>query len=556
MIFDKIIVMKKEILKNLLLIGYISLPILSISCAHSKDNDKKENQEKENSKNKTEETKLNKDIETKKEDRSKEPKTESKELINKDKQTKKEVDPQSKSDLEEKNTSSEIQTQIKIEKEKQKNQTKDKNLEIKKHENNGQNQQTFINKEKQKTLEDNKKKEPTKNLESEKNKEQVNQPIVQETADLTIAHWNILNYGGISATKKANLDKQKFKIDIIAQIISKINPDVVGLTEINYQKGQEVKLIVDKLNQIDKKQKRFYQYIYQPDEQTNPESSNSTKESIAIIYDSNKVEPISFNNLKIGSSFNGELEERPNNKKTKYVRPPFGVMFKKKGEEIYFTTIFAHFDSPGIKRTKNPEKDPETRADASIWFKDIPKSANSRTTGYQEAAEAYYLYKVFEHFKNIGGKNFVFGGDTNIKQNVGKIFDTSVQRGFLLGWDESNKAKTSLKSATNILRDFQENNSNQEKEEQNAYYSQTYDKMLYQDSAFNQLNSNKWTYKFDLFHQLKYDNKFSAYLIDKWKEISGSNYSLYQLIPLLRKSVSDHLPVYLKLNFKKEKEEN
>ncbi|MBZ4226715.1 hypothetical protein [Mycoplasma tauri] len=99
---------------------------------------------------------------------------------------------------------------------------------------------------------------------------------------IRIAHWNITNYGNNNS-----------KAFALANIIYKSGFDIVGLTEVNYGSGEDVKLITDHLNSLANENGRF-KFVYQPDKDSKiPKSLLDSKkfgekqqEQVAVIYDS------------------------------------------------------------------------------------------------------------------------------------------------------------------------------------------------------------------------------------------------------------------------------
>ncbi|MBZ4212775.1 hypothetical protein LAD74_02120 [Mycoplasma sp. U97] len=99
---------------------------------------------------------------------------------------------------------------------------------------------------------------------------------------IRIAHWNILNYGNNNS-----------KAFALANIIYKSGFDIVGLTEVNYGSGEDVKLITDHLNSLANENGRF-KFVYQPAKDSKiPKSLLDSKkfgekqqEQVAVIYDS------------------------------------------------------------------------------------------------------------------------------------------------------------------------------------------------------------------------------------------------------------------------------
>ncbi len=361
-------------------------------------------------------------------------------------------------------------------------------------------------------------------------------PIIQEDDELKIAHWNILNFGNVSSLQN------KFKIEVIAKIISNVDPDVIGLTEINYKSGESVIKIVDSLNKFSTH--RNYKFLYQPVSEANPNVSEATKEQVAIIYDDNKVEPEAFENGKIGDSYlEGQLDDN-NQIDYDYVRPPYGVLFKVKQSQRFFTTIFDHFDSPGKK--KGSEEISFVDANKHLNLKELPKSIGS-IEGY----EAYTLSEVFDYYNKIGGQNIVFGGDTNIPKNSEIIFKEILENGYKSGWKDTFKNSTSLKSPEKIKQSYQSTNFEN-------IYSEPYDRMFFDNYSFKQNPNNYDHFKFDIYKEYYNNIDFRNFVKQTYKNILNENLNEGQNIDknsnsiwyVLRYMVSDHLLVYLDLKLK------
>ncbi|VEU74906.1 Uncharacterised protein [Mycoplasmopsis citelli] len=363
-----------------------------------------------------------------------------------------------------------------------------------------------------------------------------NTPQIQEAEGLRIAHWNILNY------PNKQPQTNEFKVSIISKILSEINPDVIGLTEINNGSYEAVSLIVDKLNLL-ANSKRHYQMIYQPKSDYNEDSSKDVQESVVILYDTNKLSPIPFSDGTTQKSFKGEIDLPFKNEDyvTSYVRPPFGVMFNVNGTEKSFTTIFDHFDSPGKK--KGIEK----------GFNDLNHNLKlfNGAIGYQEGVEAYHLDKVFDFFKQAGAKNIVFGGDTNIPVDSSDLFINLVTKGYLSGWSDNQESSTSLRMPARLREATLAQN-------YNDAYAQPYDRMFYDKDNFDQDPKNRDLFKYDIFKNYIENQEFQNYVnneylrlfnvkLNKGKKADKNSNSIWYV---LRYIVSDHLPVWLSLSFK------
>ncbi|WP_406613434.1 hypothetical protein ACJA23_01830 [Mycoplasma corogypsi] len=112
-----------------------------------------------------------------------------------------------------------------------------------------------------------------------------NEPI------LKVAHWNILNYGRKGSQNDYLLE---FKAYALAKIIAHYNYDIIGLTEINDETGDDVALIVKNLNKLTNSNK--FKFIVQNYNTTKIPKSYSNRftisqqEQVGIIYDSSKVD--------------------------------------------------------------------------------------------------------------------------------------------------------------------------------------------------------------------------------------------------------------------------
>ncbi|QIW61884.1 MnuA family membrane nuclease [Mycoplasmopsis gallinacea] len=377
------------------------------------------------------------------------------------------------------------------------------------------------------------------------NVEDNNQPSVEYAVrhDLRIAHYNIKNFGILEESEATN--EYRYKIKSLAYNISEINPDVIGITELNYNKEYEVSKIVDQLNLYSKSRSRNYKFILQtPEEADNPEVNSDTVEQIAIVYDANKIDPSLFSNNSSSASFHGSIQligenGTFTNKRKRYQRPPFGARFKLKSNNKFFTTIFAHFDSPGVKFKYGEisiKKVPDGNGGA------IPLAQNQ---GNFEISEAYGLTYVIDYFKNLGAEKIIFAGDTNIKSNNEKAFITSFQRGYLAGWKDFNQDKYLTSFGQNQSIDAFLSN------RRSTGYSQPYDKMIYDTAYFRQSEKNKDIFKLDVLNMYKNwrENKknetYKSTIESIWNEEVGTSTTPSNYFS----KTSDHLPVYIDLEF-------
>ncbi|UUM19629.1 MULTISPECIES: MnuA family membrane nuclease [unclassified Mycoplasma] len=361
-------------------------------------------------------------------------------------------------------------------------------------------------------------------------------PRIQDAEGVKIVHWNILNY-----PNRQNYDNQ-FKVSIISKVLSEINADVIGLTEINNGQYESVNLIVQKLNSLSN---RKYAMVSQPQNQYNPNSSGSVQESVVILYDTNKLNSLEFSDGSVEKSFQDEIDYPTSDEQiTSYVRPPFGAMFQIKGTQRSFTTIFDHFDSPGKKG------DEVSFVDLDY---ELPVGARlSRSIGSQEGAEAYNLDKVFDFFEQNGAQNIIFGGDTNIPKNSSDIFANLITSGYLSGWNDDASASTSLKSPANIRKFVKDG-------DYDGAYSEPYDRMFYDSKSLVQEPKNHDLFKYDIFKKYFENSEFKDYVNREYERIYRSKLNAGSKVDkssnniwfILRNKVSDHLPVWLSVKFKK-----
>lgn len=257
-----------------------------------------------------------------------------------------------------------------------------------------------------------------------------------------IGHWNVLNYANTEPNYKSNG---------IATIINDANMDIVGLTEINLNRGDSISFIVDKLNQINPG--AAYKFYVQPVSEAKENSQPTQSEQIGIIYKSSIFEPTRFTNGKIGDSFNPEVENYNNSTdKRHYVRTPYGMKFTNKTTNKNITVVFNHLDSPGAK-IKSGEVNISKTNDKKGLIK-------GESQGNFELTEAYGLINVMNYFDSIDDdSSLLFAGDTNIRLNNIQVFKPMFDNGYLSVYgDKEEKHKTSLGTS--------------------KYWSQPYDKIF------------------------------------------------------------------------------
>ncbi|MFV8476382.1 hypothetical protein [Mycoplasma sp. BRA290] len=218
--------------------------------------------------------------------------------------------------------------------------------------------------------------------------------------------------------------------------------------------------------------------------------------------------------------------------KTAYVRPPFGAQFKLNDQDIKFTTIFGHLDSPG-------NKDKKGYSESSISTKDPDFKAKYHghaIMGAQEFSEFLALPNVMDDFATISSNsNIIFGGDTNIEdknftlqENFGDKYTPTVSK--LTNSHDALAYYTSLGTTKNP-------------------YSQPYDKMFFKNVNKDKLkflttaNTPDMQFKIDI---LKAFN--DHILAEEDKELAGYNKNAKR--NPLRSGLSDHVPVFTDIEAK------
>ncbi|ADE19888.1 MnuA family membrane nuclease [Mycoplasma crocodyli] len=337
--------------------------------------------------------------------------------------------------------------------------------------------------------------------------------------ELKVGHWNVLNFG----SKNLNIDSPK--VYALANIIKNANFDLIGLTEINYDAADSVKLIIDYLNNKDKISK--WNYVFQPIDQASLSNSNTnTKEQVAIVYKSSIFEPKSFNNNKMGDSYAGSFKGIKTSNILMYKRPLYAHNFNLIGLNKSFTFVFGHFDSPGYKSGV------EQSSGKSFEYDNVSYSL-ATSQGEFEAFEAIRLNDALKYFDSIDGDSTIlFGGDTNIKYGNNDLFKSAEKNGYelLYGDSKSNDQKyaTSLKS-----RDLG--------------YSEPYDKILFKEAVGVDIISEKENATLDF--KIDIINAFNNNLIDKNEFIKMIDTKYDTDIKKIR-FISDHAPVFAKIVIK------
>ncbi|QZE12586.1 MnuA family membrane nuclease [Mycoplasma sp. Ms02] len=226
---------------------------------------------------------------------------------------------------------------------------------------------------------------------------------------IRIMHWNILNFGGAKSTLRS------FKTNAISEIIYKSGASLIGLTEVNFNDGEKVQRIVKTMNGFAGSD--VFDYIVQDSSQARSALFENSAEKVAIIYNKNKFEYVPFANQDSsvsGDSFRSKINLLEGGK-TEHSRPPFGAQFRDKANNKYVTTVFAHFDSPGINE-KNGEKPAPTP------YKGIKLEGSQ---GNFEVAQAFSIPQIISYFEAKSNPNaaILFAGDTNIKTENQDLLD-------------------------------------------------------------------------------------------------------------------------------------
>ncbi|QJG66666.1 hypothetical protein HGG64_03115 [Mycoplasma phocoeninasale] len=363
---------------------------------------------------------------------------------------------------------------------------------------------------------------------------------------IRVGHWNILNYGGGESS-----DKNGPKVRAISELIYKSKLDVVGLTEINYKKGETVKNIVDALNKISSD--RDYKFLVQSDKDANPKSSNATREQIAIIYNSKKIREKNFSTGKSIESY-GTTQTFKN---TSYKRPLFAAYFETIEGNKPFVSIFAHLDSPAYKE-ENGEK-----ADKTYLGQ-----------GAQEVAEALEIPNAFKYYEQLSNNaSIIFGGDTNIATENNHLFSsqdfTSNNIQNYYGQMSIHKNKEAIDDQVyefyeTSLNGLPRKSKNKPAKPERPGYANAYDKLLFKENnGLNIINEyEKTNYKDERYRQVS----FKADIVNGFKNGIWNRDIILNLKPnlqlnkqgkktsdfaFIRSKISDHTLVYIDFEIRK-----
>ncbi|MEA4333480.1 Vmc-like lipoprotein signal peptide domain-containing protein [Mycoplasma sp. 1232] len=218
-------------------------------------------------------------------------------------------------------------------------------------------------------------------------------------------------------------------------------------------------------------------------------------------------------------------------KRTVYVRPPFGAQFKLKNDNTYFTTIFAHLDSPGVAKNAKDEQSINTD-----YFNIKTANGKPKSAGAQEVSEFLGLPNVARHFESISQDNsfVIFGGDTNISADFFSI---------------QNLYPESYKFTITNLGEADDKTHYTSLGRTNGVYSQPYDKMFFKNKnkqyleTLTQVNTPELAFKFDIWSSFRNnvlapeDMNLNYYTSNKPKEP-------------IRARLSDHAPVWTDVKVK------
>ncbi|MFU2193215.1 hypothetical protein [Mycoplasma sp. 4079] len=273
-----------------------------------------------------------------------------------------------------------------------------------------------------------------------------------------------------------------------------------------------------------------------PVEPTNPQQNNPNPQPNPVIPPSsgNGETPLNPNSEPQPDPANPEEPEGyiiNSEKRTVYVRPPFGAQFKLKNNDTYFTTIFAHLDSPGVPKNAKGEKTVNTD-----YFNIKTANGKPKSAGAQEVSEFLGLPNVARHFEAISQDNsyVIFGGDTNISADffsIQNLYPGSYKFTITdLGGSDDKTHYTSLGRADGV-------------------YSQPYDKMFFKNKnkqyleTLTQVNTPELTFKFDIWSSFR-NNVLAP------EDMNLNYYTSNQPKEPIRARLSDHTPVWTDVKVK------
>ncbi|WP_416756582.1 hypothetical protein ACM0IS_01755 [Mycoplasma aquilae ATCC BAA-1896] len=217
--------------------------------------------------------------------------------------------------------------------------------------------------------------------------------------------------------------------------------------------------------------------------------------------------------------------------KTAYVRPPFGAQFKLNNQDIKFTTIFGHLDSPGYKDKKG-------YSESSISTKDPDfktKYHGHAIMGAQEFSEFLALPNVMDDFATISSNsNIIFGGDTNIEDK-----NFTLQENFSDKYTPTVSKLTNSHDALTYYTSLGITNP----------YSQPYDKMFFKNVNKDKLKFLTTANTPDIQFKIDILKAFEDHILaEEDKELAGYNKNAKR--NPLRSGLSDHAPVFTDIEAK------
>ena len=253
-------------------------------------------------------------------------------------------------------------------------------------------------------------------------------PILEDHTTLSvqknnpkIGYWNLKDYK-IKGFSNEVFDK---KTSMLAKILIETNASIMGLSQIKGQRA--VEKLVNKLNELDSTSSwKFIRsgYAAYDSQKVLVSSSPDDAEFYGFIYKGNEftIKPFEINKNDEITQYYGKIYENPklinefsDNKRTAFIRPPFGVQFvNKDGKD--FTAVIGHHDSFGV------ESGPKTKG-GNIEEAIPANSGTFPNQGTQEVWESLHLIDVMKYFDIIDGENgdLVYMGNTNIKYDMTQI---------------------------------------------------------------------------------------------------------------------------------------
>lgn len=285
-----------------------------------------------------------------------------------------------------------------------------------------------------------------------------------------IGHWNTLNFSMLSDKPT---DKAKIHAENIAKMISYLEYDLIGLTEINKDTVKETdfkkaKNFLDLVNNyVSKENKDKYQYDLIVSKNTNSKTAKDGQvEQVAILYNTKKLKIDNNSNSNDALIGSGDFYSNPlinaYSKDRDFVRTPFGSSFvtiDNPNNTYKFSTVFSHFDSPGNDK--------------------IIDNGTTSGIGNQELFESQQIDDVLDEFKTkYNNDNVIFMGDTNIKtKKQTTAFDmvNINKNNYQFAFKDTDEYNTSLATTATV---------NKYPNDKLKWYSNAYDKIIYHLNDF------------------------------------------------------------------------